>query len=202
MIEAAAILSALVQHWADFGIILDAARGQRAVGFWEEFQAGNAIAALQSQAGFERPGQARRQVVRVPARELVPGDIVRVRLGRYRAGRRPVAGRRSGRSRSVGTDRRVVARDAKSRMRRSIRARSSSRAKSTPWSTAPAATPTSAARPTWSRTAHTASHFQKAVLKIGDFLIVIAVVLVILILLVALFRGDPMLPRRCSSRWC
>ncbi len=42
-------------------------------------------------------------------------------------------------------------------------------------------------------TAHTVSHFQKAVLKIGDYLIVIAVVLVALILVVALFRGDPML---------
>ncbi len=40
-------------------------------------------------------------------------------------------------------------------------------------------------------TAHATSHFQKAVLKIGDFLIVLAVALVILILLVALFRGDP-----------
>ena len=41
--------------------------------------------------------------------------------------------------------------------------------------------------------AHTVSHFQKAVLKIGDFLIVVAVALVILILTVALFRGDPMM---------
>ena len=41
--------------------------------------------------------------------------------------------------------------------------------------------------------AHTVSHFQKAVLKIGDYLIVIALALVILILTVALFRGDPML---------
>jgi H+-transporting ATPase len=41
-------------------------------------------------------------------------------------------------------------------------------------------------------TAHTVSHFQKAVLKIGDFLIVVAVSLVVLILLVALSRGDPM----------
>lgn len=41
--------------------------------------------------------------------------------------------------------------------------------------------------------AHTVSHFQKAVLKIGDFLIVVAVLLVALILLVALFRGDPLL---------
>ncbi len=35
----------------------------------------------------------------------------------------------------------------------------------------------------------TVSHFQRAVLKIGNVLIVIAVVLVILILTVALFRG-------------
>ena len=40
--------------------------------------------------------------------------------------------------------------------------------------------------------AHTVSHFQRAVLKIGDYLIVLAVVLVVLILIVALFRGDQM----------
>ena len=40
--------------------------------------------------------------------------------------------------------------------------------------------------------AHTVSHFQRAVLKIGDYLIVLAVILVILILAVALFRGDRM----------
>ncbi len=42
-------------------------------------------------------------------------------------------------------------------------------------------------------TAHTVSHFQRAVLKIGDFLIIIAMALVVLILMVALFRGDKML---------
>ncbi len=41
--------------------------------------------------------------------------------------------------------------------------------------------------------AHTVSHFQKAVLKIGNYLIVIAVALVTLILAVAFWRGDPML---------
>jgi H+-transporting ATPase len=39
----------------------------------------------------------------------------------------------------------------------------------------------------------TVSHFQKAVIKIGDYLIIAAVALVTLILSVALFRGDPML---------
>ena len=41
--------------------------------------------------------------------------------------------------------------------------------------------------------AHTTSHFQRAVLKIGDYLIILAVGLVALIILVALFRGDPIL---------
>ncbi len=41
--------------------------------------------------------------------------------------------------------------------------------------------------------AQTVSHFQRAVLKIGDYLIVLAVALVALIIIVALFRGDPML---------
>ena len=42
-------------------------------------------------------------------------------------------------------------------------------------------------------TAHTVSHFQRAVLKIGDYLIFIAIGLMVLILTVALFRGDKML---------
>jgi len=38
--------------------------------------------------------------------------------------------------------------------------------------------------------AHTVSHFQRAVLKIGDYLIMIALALAVLIIIVALFRGD------------
>jgi H+-transporting ATPase len=41
--------------------------------------------------------------------------------------------------------------------------------------------------------AHTVSHFQKAVLKIGNYLIMLAVVLVAVIIGVAIFRGDPIL---------
>ncbi len=48
MIEAAAVLSAMVQHWADFAIILTLLLVNALVGFWEEFQAGNAIAALKA----------------------------------------------------------------------------------------------------------------------------------------------------------
>ncbi|MGD8586869.1 MAG: plasma-membrane proton-efflux P-type ATPase, partial [Chloroflexota bacterium] len=41
--------------------------------------------------------------------------------------------------------------------------------------------------------AHTQSHFQQAILKVGDYLIVLAVILVVFILGVTLFRGDDFL---------
>ena len=44
MIEAAVILSAAVRHWLDFGVILLLLCSNAVVGFWEEHQAGNAIA--------------------------------------------------------------------------------------------------------------------------------------------------------------
>jgi len=53
MIEAAVILSALAQHWPDFGIILVLLLADAVVGFWEEHQAGNAIAALKAKLAVE-----------------------------------------------------------------------------------------------------------------------------------------------------
>jgi H+-transporting ATPase len=43
------------------------------------------------------------------------------------------------------------------------------------------------------QTAHTVSHFQRAVLRIGNYLIMLALVLVAAIIAVAVFRGDPIL---------
>lgn len=48
MIEAAVILSGAVRHWLDFYIILFLLCSNAVVGFWEEHQAGNAIAALKA----------------------------------------------------------------------------------------------------------------------------------------------------------
>lgn len=48
MIEAAVILSAVARHWPDFGIILVLLLANATIGFWEEREAGNAIAALKA----------------------------------------------------------------------------------------------------------------------------------------------------------
>ena len=53
MIEAAVILSAVARHWPDFGIILLLFLANAVVGFWEEHQAGNAIAALKAKLAIK-----------------------------------------------------------------------------------------------------------------------------------------------------
>ena len=81
MIEAAVILSAVARHWPDFGIILLLLLANGAVGFWEEHQAGNAIAALKATLAIKARVKRDGKWVNPAARELVPGDAIRLRLG-------------------------------------------------------------------------------------------------------------------------
>jgi len=189
MIEAAAVLSALVQHWADFFIILTLLIANAVIGFWEEFQAGNAIAALKANLALK--ARVKRDGVwkEIAARELVPGDLIRLRLGdivpadaRLLEGdpvevdqsaltgeSLPVA-RKSGEAVYSGSILRMG----------EIDALVSATGKSTYFGKTAQLV----------ESAHTVSHFQKAVLKIGDYLIIIAIALVILIITVAMVRGD------------
>lgn len=81
MIEIAAILSAVVQHWPDFGIILALLVANVVVGFWEEYQAGNAIAALKKKLALHARVKRDGVWATIPAREVVPGDVIRLRIG-------------------------------------------------------------------------------------------------------------------------
>ena len=81
MIEAAAILSALVRHWEDFGIILVLLLANAIVGFWEEFQAGNAIAALKATLAIKARVKRDGPWVTPPRANSSPADVIRVRLG-------------------------------------------------------------------------------------------------------------------------
>ena len=81
MIEAAVVLSAVARHWPDFGIILVLLLANAVVGFWEEHEAGNAIAALKAKLAVKARAKRDGKWGTPPARELVPGDVIRVRLG-------------------------------------------------------------------------------------------------------------------------
>ncbi len=81
MIEFAAILSAILHHWSNLAIILALLLVNGAVGFWEERQAGNAIAALKQKLSLKSLVKRNGQWLELPSAELVPGDLIRIRLG-------------------------------------------------------------------------------------------------------------------------
>ena len=81
MIEIAVILSAVVRHWPDFFIILLLLLSNAVVGFWEEHKAANAIAALKAQLAVKARVKRDGKWSTPAARELVPGDIIRLRSG-------------------------------------------------------------------------------------------------------------------------
>jgi H+-transporting ATPase len=81
MIEVAVILSGVVQHWPDFGIILVLLFANAVVGFWEEHKAANAIAALKAQLAIKARVKRDGKWSTPEARELVPGDLIRLRMG-------------------------------------------------------------------------------------------------------------------------
>ncbi|HVB86001.1 MAG TPA: plasma-membrane proton-efflux P-type ATPase [Candidatus Dormibacteraeota bacterium] len=192
MIEVAAILSALVRHWEDFTIISALLLMNAGVGFWEEFQAGNAIAALKAKLALHARVKRDGSWTQILARKLVPGDLLRMRIGEI-----------------VPADARLLEGDAIEVDQSALTGESLPVERKTGDSVysgsivkqgeADALVYGTGANTYFGKTArlveaaHTVSHFQRAVLKIGDFLIVIALALVILILIVALFRGDPML---------
>jgi H+-transporting ATPase len=81
MIEAAAIISAAIQHWEDFGVITLLLVINAVVGFWQENKASNAIELLKQRLALRAKVLRDGKWLDLPARELVPGDVVRLRLG-------------------------------------------------------------------------------------------------------------------------
>ncbi len=192
MIEVAAILSAVVHHWEDFGIILALLLMNAGVGFWEEFQAGNAIAALKAKLALHARAKRDGAWQDVPARELVPGDLIRIGIGEIiPADARLLPGDpiEVDQSALTGESLPVDRKPGDAVYSGSIvkQGEADALAYGTGANTYFGKTAHLV------ETAHTVSHFQRAVLKIGDFLIFVALALVVLILAVALFRGDRML---------
>jgi len=189
MIEGAVILSGVVQHWPDFFILLLLLVANAVVGFWEEREAGNAIAALKAKLAIKARVKRDGKWITPAARELVPGDVIRLRLGDIvPADTRLLDGDpvEVDQSALTGESLPVEHKSGEAIFSGSIIRRGEI-------SALVYATGTNTY---FGKTAqlvqevHTVSHFQKAVLKIGNYLIILAVALVAVIIAVAIYRGD------------
>ncbi|MCV7357704.1 plasma-membrane proton-efflux P-type ATPase [Mycolicibacterium fluoranthenivorans] len=192
MIEVAVILSGVVGHWPDFFIILVLLIANAVVGFWEEYQAGNAIDALKARLAITARVRRDGTWLTAPARELVPGDVIRLRLGDI-----------------VPADARLLDGDAVEIDQSALTGESlpvSAQAGAAVFSGSVirrgeigALVYATGTRTYFGKTAelvqdaHTVSHFQRAVLKIGNYLILLAVALVAVIVSASLMRGNAVL---------
>jgi H+-transporting ATPase len=192
MIEIAVVLSGVLQHWPDFFVILVLLVSNALVGFWEEHSAGKAIDALKAQLAIRARVKRDGKWGTPEARELVPGDVIRMRLGDI-----------------VPADARLLDGDP-------IEVDESAlTGESLPAERGPGdavfsgsivrqgeigALVYATGKDTYFgktaelvQDARTVSHFQLAVLRIGKFLILLALALVAVIALVSILRGDPVL---------
>jgi H+-transporting ATPase len=190
MIEAAAVLSILIQHWEDFSIIFTLLIVNAVVGFWQEHKADNAIELLKKRLAPKARVLRDRKWREIPAKELVPGDIVRVRLGdivpadiKLMKGDYLLLDESALTGESLPVEKHL-----------SDIAYSGSIVKQGEMNAYVVATGIASF---FGRTtklveeAKTGSHFQKAVIKIGNYLIALAAIMVSTIFIVALIRQVP-----------
>ena len=190
MIEAAVILSAAARHWPDFGIILVLLLANAVVGFWEEHQAGNAIAALKATLAIKARVKRDGKWVDPAARELVPGDAIRLRLGDIvPADARLLDGD------EISVDQSALTGESLPATRKSGDAVFSGsivrRGEIGALVYATGGKTYFGKTAELVETAATVSHFQKAVLKIGNYLIMLAVAMVAVIIGLGIYRGNP-----------
>ncbi len=187
MIEAAAVLSAVIQHWEDLGIIVLLLSVNAVVGFWQENKASNAIELLKKRLALRAKALRDGKWVDIPAAQLVPGDVVRLRLGnivpadaKLITGEYLLIDESALTGESLPVERHVTDLTYASSIVRQ--------------GEMDAVVTTTGMRTYFGRTtklveeAEQRSHFQKAIMKIGDYLIAIAAVLVTVTVAVGLFR--------------
>jgi len=194
MIETAALLSAVVRKWEEFAIILIMLLVNAGLDFFQERRALNALKTLREKlardAVVRRDGAFRR----LPVAELVPGDIIKLKIGDIvpadvqllsgdyllidqsaLTGESLPASKKSGEiayANTIVKQGEMLAIVVNTGMRTNFSKVVSLVAEAQ---------------------LEARSHFQKMVIQIGNFLILITIVLVLLIVLVGLFRHEPLL---------
>ncbi len=192
MIEVAAGLSLAIGHWADFWVIFALLLVNSVIGFWQEHKADNAIELLKQKLALKAKVPRDGKWLEIPARELVPGDIVRVRLGdiipadiKLVDGAYLTVDESALTGESLPVEKHVADVGYAGAVIR--QGEMNALVVATGMNTFFGRTAKLVAE------AKTQSHFQKAVIKIGDYLIALAIVLVAVIFLAALFRHESVL---------
>jgi H+-transporting ATPase len=192
MIEAAVIMSAVIQRWPDFAIILTLLMVNAIVGFWQERKAGNAIELLKQRLAIKarvlRDGKWQEML----AGKLVPGDIIRLRLGDII----PADVKLTDGDYLLTDESALTGESLPVEKHLSDVGYASAIVKQGEMN---ALVINTAARTFFGKTAklveqaQTPSHFQKAISRIGDYLIFMVLGLVIVIVLVSILRGQNIL---------
>jgi H+-transporting ATPase len=192
MIEIAAIISAVISHWEDFWIIIALLLVNCIVAFFQEHKADNAINLLKQKLAIRSRVLRDGKWIELSSQEIVPGDVIRIRLGdiipadvKLFDGEYLLVDESALTGESLPVEKHV-----------SDVAYSGSIVQKGEMNALVVST---GMRTFFGKTAklveeaRTQSHFQKALIKIGNYLIALAVGLIILVFLVALFRQESLL---------
>jgi H+-transporting ATPase len=190
MIEIATILSAVAGRWDDFSVILTMLLINGAIGFWQEHSAQNAIQALKDQLAPEASVIRGGEEKKIDAQQLVVGDLIVIRMGDVVPADVKLAGDSevsvdesalTGESIPVDKEAGDAGYSGTSVKRGETRAVVSAIGNQTKF----ARTVDLVAQD------EEKSHFEKAVLRIGYYLIGLTGVLVAAVIIVGLVRADP-----------
>jgi H+-transporting ATPase len=192
MIEIAAALSAILRHWDDLAIILLMLFINAGVGFWQEYKADNAIALLKQRLALKARVKRDGAWKDIEARLLVPGDLILIKLGNIVPADAKLTGagylsvdQSALTGESLPVDKKV-----------GDDVYSGSIAKQGEMEAVVTAT---GMKTYFGKTAGlvqqagTVSHFQRAVLRIGNLLILTTAGLITVIVIAGLFRHNPLL---------
>ncbi|MGL6227355.1 MAG: plasma-membrane proton-efflux P-type ATPase [Thermoguttaceae bacterium] len=189
MIEAAAILSIIAGDVRDFIVITALLLFNALIGFWEEHKAGNALAALKKGLALKAKALRDGKWIQINADTLVPGDVILLKLGDViPADVKLISGEYLSADQSALTGESLPV----SKKIGDV-AYSGSIVKQGEMNAIVTATGVYSFFGKTAKlvgSAGNVSHFQQTVLRVGNFLIIMAAILCVIMSLVVLFRDD------------
>ncbi len=189
MIEIALILTAVVRHWEDFTVIFTLLLINGAVGFWHESKADKAIHALKEKMALKARAIRDGEVKSIAAEELVPGDIILLRIGDIVPADAKVL------EDSINVDESALTGESfpvEREKDETVYSGTVVEQGETKLVVVAIGEDTKFARTVeLVATAKKVSHFQRAVLRFGYFLMAAAGVILAIVIAVAVLRGDP-----------